>query len=119
MLVYVIIKFNFDLLYVFDQIVSSAIDVAREDARCAAADDAWTAERADPATPRLREHVPEAQSLVARTRNDGAAVRVHGQVQNSESVPGQRGYLLHGRVLPHNYLIEGIPVRTHQLVARF
>ena len=88
LLVYVIIIFNFDLLYVFDQIVSSAIDVAWEDAGCAASDDAWTAEWADPATPCLWEYVPKSKSLVARTCHDGAAVRVHGQVQNSESMAG-------------------------------
>ena len=60
--------------------------------------------------------VPEPQGLVSGSRHYRLTVWRHGQVQNSEGVPGERGELCQGGVPPYDDLILTVAVRAHQLV---
>ena len=48
----------------------------------------------------LGEHFPEAESLIASSCHDRVTLRVHGEVEYSEVMSGQRRLLFHRRVTP-------------------
>lgn len=63
-----------------------------------------------------REDIPETQCLVSSTGHNGLAIRGHGEVQHTKRVACQRGQLAHGRILPHDDLVLGIPMSRDNLV---
>lgn len=54
----------------------------------------------------LLESVPEAQRLVACTRDDRLSVRTHGEVKHTQGVPGQCRDGAHAGILPQANLVR-------------
>lgn len=65
----------------------------------------------------LLEAVPEAQSLITSTSDDGLAIWAHSKVQDTVGVSGERNDLLHVGVLPDHDLVLAVAMRGHNLVA--
>ena len=95
--------------------LSSKVRTAWEQARVAAADDAVGSIAAFAASG-LWEDVPESQCLISGTRYNGASIWVHCEVEDSESMPGESGYLFHGWVFPNYNLVERVAMCAHELI---
>jgi len=70
--------------------------------------------------PRIRfssgKDIPEPQGLVTSPSDNSLPIRRHGQIQDAVCVPSESSNLCHGRVLPENDLVQGVPVRAHNLI---
>jgi len=64
------------------------------------------------------KYVPKSEGLITCSGDDIRAARTHREVEHAVGVPCQRLHLAHRRVLPYDYLVEGVAVGRHQLVGR-
>jgi hypothetical protein len=94
------------------------LDTRREPRRSSQVSRLWLQDRSESFSFALflRENVPEAKGLIASPCHNSLAVWAASKVEDTVGVAGQRGNLLHSRVLPHVNLILGVAMRTDEFI---
>ena len=95
--------------------LSPEVHARREQLRSPASNDVVARQHA-PTAARLRENIPKSKGFITSSSHYRTSVGRHREVQNSVGVARQGRYFLHRRVLPHNHLVQRVPVSTHQFV---
>ena len=64
----------------------------------------------------LVEYLPEPESFITSTGDNGLSVGAHGEIENTECMASQRHNLLHARILPNHNLVLAVSVGADDFV---